>query len=32
MVYRLERTEESLLAMQAHLDNYLEKEVRAVAK
>ena len=32
MVYRLERTEESLLAMQAHLDNYLEKEVRAAAK
>jgi TetR/AcrR family transcriptional repressor of nem operon len=28
MVYRLERTEESLRAMQAHLDNYLEKEVR----
>jgi TetR/AcrR family transcriptional repressor of nem operon len=32
MVYRLERTEESLRAMQAHLDNYLEKEVRAAAK
>jgi TetR/AcrR family transcriptional regulator, transcriptional repressor for nem operon len=32
MVYRLERTEESLRAMQAHLDNHLEKEVRAAAK
>ena len=32
MVYRLERTEESLRAMQAHLNNYLEKEVRAAAK
>jgi TetR/AcrR family transcriptional repressor of nem operon len=32
MVYRLERTEESLRAMQTHLDNYLENEVRAAAK
>jgi|SRR5437016_1014936 len=28
MVYRLERNEEALLAIQAHLDSYLETEVR----
>ena len=28
MVYRLERNEESLRAVQAHLDNYFETEVR----
>ena len=28
MVYRLERTEEALRAVQAHLDHYLETEVR----
>ena len=32
MVYRLERNEEALRAVQAHLDNYLEKEVRAPSK
>jgi len=29
MVYRLDRTEEALRAAQTHLDNYLEREVRA---
>jgi TetR/AcrR family transcriptional repressor of nem operon len=29
MVYRLERNEEALRAVQAHLDNYLETDVRA---
>jgi TetR/AcrR family transcriptional repressor of nem operon len=28
MLYRLERNEEALRAVQAHLDNYLETEVR----
>jgi TetR/AcrR family transcriptional repressor of nem operon len=32
MVYRLERTEEALRAVQAHLDNYLETEVRVPSK
>lgn len=32
MVYRLERTEESLRGTQAHLDNYLETEVRSSSK
>jgi TetR/AcrR family transcriptional regulator, transcriptional repressor for nem operon len=32
MVYRLQRTEESLRAVQTHLDNYLETEVRAPSK
>ena len=32
MVYRLERTEESLRGVQAHLDDYLETEVRARSK
>ena len=32
MVYRLERTEESLRAVQAHLDSYLETEVRVSSK
>jgi TetR/AcrR family transcriptional regulator, transcriptional repressor for nem operon len=32
MVYRLERNEEALRAVQAHLDNYLETEVRAPSK
>ncbi len=32
MVYRLERTEESLRGTQAHLDNYLETEVRSPSK
>jgi len=32
MVYRLERTEESLRAVQTHLENYLESEVRARSK
>jgi TetR/AcrR family transcriptional repressor of nem operon len=32
MVYRLERTEESLRAIQAHLDSYLETEVRVSSK
>lgn len=32
MVYRLERTEDSLRAVQAHLENYLESEVRAPSK
>src|SRR3989454_92064 len=32
MVYRLERTEETLRAVQAHLDSYLETEVRVSSK
>jgi len=32
MLYRLERTEEALRAIQAHLDNYLETEVRVPSK
>jgi TetR/AcrR family transcriptional regulator, transcriptional repressor for nem operon len=32
MVYRLERDEEPLRAVRAHLDNYLETEVRAPSK
>jgi len=32
MLYRLERSEEALRAVQAHLDNYLEKEVRVPSK
>jgi TetR/AcrR family transcriptional repressor of nem operon len=32
MVYRLERTEEALRAVQAHLENYLETQVRAPSK
>jgi TetR/AcrR family transcriptional regulator, transcriptional repressor for nem operon len=32
MVYRLERTEEALRAVQSHLDTYLETEVRAPSK
>jgi len=32
MLYRLERTEEALRAVQAHLDSYLETEVRVRAK
>jgi TetR/AcrR family transcriptional repressor of nem operon len=30
MVYRLERSEEALRGVQAHLDNYLETEVRVL--
>jgi TetR/AcrR family transcriptional regulator, transcriptional repressor for nem operon len=32
MVYRLERSEEALRAVQAHLNNYLEAEVRVPSK
>jgi len=32
MVYRLERTEETLRAVQAHLNSYLETEVRVSSK
>src|SRR6202158_5829614 len=32
MVYRLERNEEALRAVQAHLNNYLETEVRVPSK
>jgi hypothetical protein len=32
MLYRLERSEEALRAVQAHLDNYLETEVRVPSK
>jgi len=32
MVYRLERNEEALRAIQAHLDHYLEAEVRVPSK
>jgi TetR/AcrR family transcriptional repressor of nem operon len=32
MVYRLERSEEALRGVQAHLDNYLETEVRLPSK
>ena len=32
MVYRLERTEDALRTVQAHLDNYLETEVRVRSK
>ena len=32
MLYRLERNEETLRAIQAHLDDYLEAEVRIAAK
>ena len=32
MVYRLERNEEALRAVQAHLDSYLETEVRLPSK
>jgi TetR/AcrR family transcriptional repressor of nem operon len=32
MVYRLDRTEEALRAVQAHLDSYLETQVRARSK
>jgi len=31
MLYRLERTEEALRDVQAHLDSYLEAEVRLPA-
>ena len=32
MVYRLERDEEPLRAVRAHLDNYLEREIRTASK
>lgn len=32
MLYRLERNEEALRAVQAHLDNYLETEARVASK
>jgi hypothetical protein len=32
MVYRLERNEEALRAIKAHLDGYLETEVRLPSK
>jgi TetR/AcrR family transcriptional repressor of nem operon len=32
MLYRLERNEEALRAVQSHLDNYLETEVRVRSK
>jgi TetR/AcrR family transcriptional regulator, transcriptional repressor for nem operon len=32
MLYRLERTEEALRAIQTHLDSYLEAEVRVASK
>jgi TetR/AcrR family transcriptional repressor of nem operon len=32
MVYRLDRNEESLRAIQAHLDSYLEREIRLPAR
>jgi TetR/AcrR family transcriptional repressor of nem operon len=32
MLYRLERNEEALRAVQAHLDSYLETEVRLPSK
>jgi hypothetical protein len=32
MVFRLERTEEALRAVQAHLETYLETQVRAPSK
>lgn len=32
MVYRLERDEEALRAMRAHLESYLEREVRAASR
>ncbi len=32
MVYRLERNEEALRAVRAHLDSYLETEVRLPSK
>ncbi|MGB2899116.1 MAG: TetR family transcriptional regulator C-terminal domain-containing protein, partial [Candidatus Acidiferrum sp.] len=32
MVYRLDRTEEALRGVQAHLGSYLETEVRAQSK
>jgi hypothetical protein len=32
MVYRLDRTEEALRAVQTHLNSYLEAEVRAPSK
>jgi len=32
MLYRLERSEEALRAVQAHLDNYFEREVRVPSK
>jgi TetR/AcrR family transcriptional repressor of nem operon len=32
MVYRLEPTEDALRSVQAHLDNYLETEVRVPSK
>jgi TetR/AcrR family transcriptional repressor of nem operon len=32
MLYRLERNEEALRAVQAHLDDYLETEVRLTSK
>ena len=32
MVYRLERDEEPLRSVRAHLENYLEREVRAASK
>jgi len=32
MVYRLERNEDALRAVQAHLDSYLETEVRVPVK
>ena len=32
MIYRLERTEEALRGAQAHLDNYLETQVRVPSK
>jgi TetR/AcrR family transcriptional repressor of nem operon len=32
MVYRLDRDEEALRAVRAHLDSYLEAEIRAASK
>jgi hypothetical protein len=32
MVYRLERNEEALRAVQSHLNSYLETEVRVLSK
>jgi hypothetical protein len=32
MVYRLERSQEALRGVQAHLDSYLENEVRVPSK
>jgi hypothetical protein len=32
MVYRLDRDDEALRAVRAHLDNYLEREIRTASK